>query len=135
MHDGLENAMSDFTTFGAMVALWIANAFLVIRIDKWVNDYTEIVLTGVVRGVRVPVGYRRRVLQTTLATNIAGQVGIASGLALGWILIGRGAAVEELQMLAYLFAFLNGVAALAWPLVFPFHYRYLESVLREAEPV
>jgi len=72
-------------------------------------------------------------LQALLLTMVAAHVGIESGLVLGWILIGRNTAAEELQLLAYLFAFLNAMGAFSWTLGFPFYYRYLASILRNAE--
>ena len=125
--------MSNFTALGAMVALWIANAFLTVSLDKWVRDLDESIVTGVIRGAQVSVKHRRRILQVSFVTTVAAYVAVEGALALGWMLIGRNAGVEELELLAYLFAFLNAMAAFSWPLTFAFHYRHLAGVLREAE--
>jgi len=72
-------------------------------------------------------------LQGSFVTTVAAYVAVEGALALGWMLIGRNAGVEELELLAYLFAFLNAMAAFSWPLTFAFHYRHLAGLLREAE--
>ena len=125
--------MSDFAALGAMVALGIANAFLMIALDRWVHHRADGIVSSAFRGVRVPVTHRRRELQVGFVTNGGGLVAMEGVLAFAWVLIGKRAGVEELRLLANLIAFLNAMMALGWALTLPTYYRHLASILREAE--
>jgi len=125
--------MSDFAALGAMVALGIANAFLIVALDRWVHHRADGIVSGAFRGVRVPVTHRRRELQVGFVTNGGGLVSVQGVLAIGWLLIGGNAGADDLKLLAYLVAFLNAVGAIGWALTLPTFYRHLAAVLREAE--
>ena len=125
--------MSDFTALGAMVAIGIANAFLFVFMDKWVNSRGDTIATGVVRGVRVSVRHRRYVLQVRLILNAGTLIVVEGVLAIGWLLVGGNASADDLKLLAYLLAFINAVGAIGWLATLPTHYRHLAAVFREAE--
>jgi hypothetical protein len=127
------NAMSDFGALGVMIALGIANSFLVVLLDRWVHHRADGIVSGAFRGVGVPVTYRRRELQVGFVTNGGGLVSMEGVLAVAWVLLGRSTSVEELKLLAYLIAFLNAMMALGWALTLPTFYRHLASLVRQAE--
>lgn len=125
--------MTDFAALGAMVALAIANAFLFIFMDKWVDRNSDTISTGVVRGVSVSAKHRRYVLQIRLVLNAGTLVVVEGLLAIGWLLLGGNTSVDDLKLLAYLVAFINAVGAIGWLATLPTHYRHLAAVAREAE--
>ena len=125
--------MSDFAALGAMVAMGIANAFLFVFMDKWVNSRGDTVATGVVRGVRISARHRRYVLQVRLILNAGTLIVVEGVLAIGWLLVAGNAGASDLKFLAYVLAFINAVGAIGWVATLPSHYRHLATVMREAE--
>jgi hypothetical protein len=125
--------MSDFAALGAMVAMGIANAFLFVFMDKWVNSRGDTVATGVVRGVRISARHRRYVLQVRLILNAGTLIVVEGVLAIGWLLVAGNAGASDLKFFAYVLAFINAVGAIGWVATLPSHYRHLATVMREAE--
>ena len=125
--------MSNFVAMGVIVALFIANVFLVVTLDRWVHEIVETIVTGVVRGVQVPIIYRRRILQVNFLTTTSGIFAANAALTIGWIVMGRSATDEEAKWVAYLFAFPNAMGAAGWFFAFLLYYRHLAGILREAE--
>jgi hypothetical protein len=125
--------MSTFAALAMMVALMIANALVFILMDAWVQNRSDAIVSGVIRGVPVSVRHRRYLLQTRFLIHGATLITIEGCLLIGWMLIGRNAGVEELKLIAYLVAFVNATGAFGWTLLFPFWYLHLASVLRQAE--
>ena len=125
--------MSNFSAVGLILGLWIANVLLVVVLDRWQNGIVETIITGVVRGVQVPLIYRRRILQVNFLTTTSGILASEAALAIGWIVMGRSATYEEAKWVAYLFAFPNAVGAASWFFAFPLYYRHLAGILGEVE--
>lgn len=125
--------MSNFAAMGVIVALFIGNVFLTITLDRWVHEIVETIVTGVVRGVQVPMIYRRRILQVNFLTTTSGIFAANAALTIGWIVMGRSASFEEAKWVAYLFAFPNAMGAASWIFAFPLYYRHLAGILRGAE--
>ena len=125
--------MSDFTALGAMVAMGIANAFLFVFMDQWVNSRGDTIATGVVRGVRISARHRRYVLQVRLILNAGTLIVVECVLAIGWLLVAGNAGASDLKFLAYMLAFINAVGAIGWVATLPSHYRHLATVMREAQ--
>jgi hypothetical protein len=100
--------MSTFAALGMMVALMIANALVFILMDAWIQNRSDAIVSGVIRGVPVSVRHRRYLLQTRFLIHGA-------------------------TLIAYLVAFVNATGAFGWTLLFPFWYLHLASVLRQAE--
>jgi hypothetical protein len=125
--------MSDFTALGAMVALGIANAFLFVFMDRWVNGRGDTIATGVVRGVRISARHRRYVLQVRLILNAGTLIVVEGVLAIGWLLVGGNASPGDLKLFAYLVAFIDAVGAVGWLATMPSHCRHLAAVMRESE--
>ena len=125
--------MSDFAALGVMVALIIANAFLFVLMDQWVQTRSDAIISGVIRGVPVSVKYRRYLLSTRFVINGGTLIGITGVLAVAWALVGSKTTTEELRLLAYLVAFVNAAGAIGWPVTIPFWYLQLAEALRQAE--
>lgn len=125
--------MSNFAALAVIVGLFIANVFLVVILDRWVEAIVKTIVTGVIRGVQVPMGYRRRLLQGNFLTTLSGYLAAEGAIAIGWIVMGRHAAHDEVRWMAYLFAFPNVVAFASLLMQFPFYYRYLAGILRDGE--
>ena len=81
------------------------------------------------------VKYRRVLLNLSWSMTCAMTVGTQVVLALGYIVIGRNASIEEVRLFAYLLASAAAVAALAWVVLVPFWYAHYQSTLRQADPV
>jgi len=125
--------MSDFAALGVIVALMIANAFLFVFMDQWVQTRSDAIVSGVIRGVHVSVKYRRYLLSTRFVINGGTLIAVTGVLAVAWALIGSKTSAEELKLLAYLIAFVNATGAIGWPVTIPFWYLRLAEVLRQAE--
>ena len=117
-----------------LVALFIANVFLIVVLDRWLDALAETIVTGVVRGVRVPMAHRRRLLQVNFLTTTSGTLGAEAMIAIGWIVMGRHAAHEEVRLVAYLFAFPNAVGVGSWLFAFLVYYRHLRELLDAESP-
>lgn len=126
--------MSTFAALGMLVALFVANVFLLVVLDRWIDAAVETIVTGVVRGIRIPMAHRRRLLQANFLTTMSGYIAAEAVLVVGWILMGRHAAHEEVRLLAYLFAFPNAVAVGSLLLHLPIYYRYLRGLLDAESP-
>jgi len=126
--------MSDFNGIGFLVLLAIVNTAVHFFLDRLVRDRADAVATGVIRGVVVPTKHRWLVLQNSWLPAIAGLIAFDSGMAIGWLLLGRNAAAEEAKLFAYLMAFVlfigGTIGVIAQSIVW--HPR-LASVLRQAE--
>jgi hypothetical protein len=125
--------MSDFTALAVVVALGIANAFLFVFMDKWVVSRSDAIASGAIGGFPSPVKHRRYRLRAQIVVNSGAVIGVEAILAFGWMLIGRNSGSGGIQMFAYLFAFLDALAAIGWLATLPTHYGYLSSIVREAE--
>jgi hypothetical protein len=124
--------MSDLTVFVAIVALAIANGFLFLFMDKWIVSRSDAIATGTFGGAGAPFKHRRYRLQVQIVLNTGTLIFILGGMATGWLIIGRKASAD-VQLFAYLTAFVNGLGAIGWLATLPTHYRHLASILRQAE--
>ena len=125
--------MSNFNSIGLIIALVGVNMFIYHLIDRWFRDRTDVIETGIVRGVRVPNAHLRLLLHTSWLEAVGAQVGFHSIMAIAWMLLGRNADAEEVRLLAYLCSFFALTAVVAWIALAPFWYFRLASVLRESE--
>jgi hypothetical protein len=125
--------MSDFVALGGMVAVAIANAFLTLSLNKWVNGTADVIAGGGLEGVQLSHKHRRYLLQVRSVTNLGALIAIHGVLAIGWFLTGSNASSDDLRLLAYLIAFLNSVGAIGWLATSITNRRHLASLLREAE--
>ena len=80
------------------------------------------------------MAHRRRLLQVNFLTTTSGYIGAEAVLVIGWILMGRHAAHEEVRLVAYLFAFPNAVAVGSFFFAFPVYYRHLRGLLDAESP-
>jgi predicted secreted protein len=125
--------MSTFNTIALLMVLAILGLFLNIVVERVLRDRGEAVLTGVIRGVPVPIEARRVLLHTLWMRAASGQVAIHFILTVMWLLLGRNASSEEVKVLCYLFVFLGATGVFFSILEGVSWYRHLQSVLREAE--
>jgi hypothetical protein len=125
--------MSSFVEVGMLMALFVANVFLIVVMDRWLDAIAKTIVTGVVRGVQVPMAHRRRLLQVNFLTTMSGYCGAQAVLVIGWIVIARQTAHEDVRLVAYLFGFPNAVGVASWLFALPVYYRHLRELLRHAE--
>jgi len=122
---------AEFNAIGLTVGLILVNAFVFISMDKWVQDRSDSIASGMIRGVPVSIKHRRYLLQTRFLIHGPTLITIEGLLVAAWVFAGQHATVEELRLLAYLAAFVNATGAVGWTLLFPFWYFHLASLLRE----
>jgi len=125
--------MSNLYPIGLLVALAIVAMFVYSYLDRKVRLEANPIVTGFIQGVSVSMKHRSLLLNTRWLPSVTAVVAYQSGMALGWLLIGRNASDEEVRLFAYLVAFLAGITALGWIFLAPFWYLHLASVLRQAE--
>jgi len=125
--------MSIFVALGMVMALFVANVFLIVVLDRWLDALAETIVTGVVRGIPIPMTHRRRLLQVNFLTTASGTLGAEAVISIAWIVMGRHAAHEEVRLVAYLCAFPNAVAVGSWLFALPVYYRHLREILGNAE--
>ena len=87
--------MSNFNSIALIIALVGVNMFIYHLIDRWFRDRTDVIETGIVRGVQVSNGHRRLLLHTSWLEAVGAQVGFHSIMAIAWLLLGRNAGTEE----------------------------------------
>jgi hypothetical protein len=131
--NGLENAMSDFTAIGMIMALATANMFVYFRLDRRLSDAWAEIATGVIRGVPVSTKVRSQRLHGDWLFTLAAGIAFQAIFAVGWLLLARNVSTEEVKLFAYMIGFIALIGLSGWTLMSPFWYSYLRSVLREAE--
>jgi hypothetical protein len=103
-------------------------------IDRRVHAIALVVSTGVYRGTPIAVWHRRGLLQLAWMGAVSLQLGYMFMAGVGWLLFGRNASTEDLQLLAYLMAFVSFGTVVAWVVAMAFFwYGRLSSVIRQAE--
>jgi len=126
--------MSNFQAIGMIMAIVVANMPIYFVVDRWIQERSDAIVGGTFRGVPVSLQHRWIILQHSWIPSVAGLIGFESIMAAGFIVIGRNVDTEEVELFAYLIAFLLFVAAtlggLAQGLL---SYHRLRSVLRQAE--
>jgi hypothetical protein len=125
--------MSTFNTIALLMALAVFNLFLNIVVERVLSDRGETILTGLIRGIPVPLDARRMLLHTLWMRAASGQVAIHFIFTVMWWLLGRNANSEEVRILCYLCAFLGATGVLFSALEGVSWYRHLQLVLRRAE--
>lgn len=124
--------MSTFLAAALILALFIANVFMNIAADRWVERIANTIITGVERGVSLPMVHRERMLQGNFLTTTSGVLAAEAGVGIGWIVIGRNAPTDDLMWVSYLFAFMDLLAVFAWLVALPLYFRHLSGILTQS---
>lgn len=125
--------MSTFLAAALILALFIANVFMMIACDRWVERIANTIITGVERGVSLPLAHRTRLLQVNLLTTTSGVLAAEAGVGIGWIVLGRNAPTDDLMWVCYLFAFMGLLAVFAWLVTMPLNFRHLSGMLEQGD--
>jgi hypothetical protein len=105
-----------------------------ILIDRWFQDGTDVIATGISRrGVPVAAWHRRFLLSFQWLGVVGLAIAFTSIAAMAWLQFARTASTEEVKLLGYLLVFCWGGLAVAWVIVMPLWYIRLARVVRKAE--
>lgn len=94
---------------------------------------SDAIASGLIHGTPVSIKHRRYLFQTRFLIHAPTLITIEGLITAAWFFAAQHAAVDDLRLVAYLGAFLNGRALVGWGLLFPFWYLHLASLLREAD--
>jgi hypothetical protein len=125
--------MSGFNAIALLLALGFGHLYVHTLLDTKVMNDIELIVTGAIRGVPVPIKHRRLVFTVRYVVLYGGVIGFNAAWAIGYVLIGQYTDVEGVRLFAYLFAFLSLIVALSWIVGAPTWYRHLAAVLHQAE--
>ena len=125
--------MSDFNAVSVITALILVGVFVYTYLDRWFEERVDKIVTGVIRGVPVPIEHRWMLLQTRLVFLAAIQILMQGMSSLGMLLLGRSVSTEEVALFAYLGSFFAFAAVVGWILIAPFWFFRLARLLRQAE--
>lgn len=125
--------MSDFNAVSVITAVALVDVFVYVYLDRWFEERVDTIVTGVIRGVPVPIEHRWMLLQTRLVPVAAIQILLQGLVSLGMLLLGRNVSTEEVALFAYLGSFFAFTAVVGWILIAPFWFFRLAQLLRQAE--
>jgi hypothetical protein len=103
-------------------------------IDRRTHEIAFVVSTGIYRGTPIAAWHRFGLLRLAWLGAVSVQLVFLFIAGVSWLLFGRNASTEELQLLARLMAFVSFMGVLGWMVAMPFFwYGRLSSVVRQAE--
>jgi hypothetical protein len=103
-------------------------------IDRRTHAVALVVSTGIYRGTPVPVWHRWGLLRLAWLSAVSLQLVYMFMAGVGWLMLGRNASTEDLQLLANLMAFASFGSVVAWLVAMAFFwYSRLSAVVRRAE--
>jgi hypothetical protein len=102
--------------------------------DRRTHAITFAVSTGIYRGTPIAAWHRFGLLRLAWLGAVAAQITYLFLTGVGWLLFGRNASTEDLQLLGYLMAFVSLMGALACVVAMAFFwYSRLSAAVRRAE--
>ena len=125
--------MSVFNTMVLLHAIGVSHFCVYPLLETKVMHEVEVIVTGAIRGVPVPIKHRRLLFPVRYVGWYGGMLGFSAAWTVGYALISRYADVEGVRLFAYLFAFMSLTQMLSWIVGAPTWYRHLRSVLRQTE--
>lgn len=129
--DRRTNAMSDLGTIGMITALLCGGAFLVMYINRSSDEFADIIITGVQRGLPISSKHRRMIIWNQWLP-VAGTAGLVNlFIAIAMVQIGKHAGDADIALLAYLAASFGGFGFALFVFGTVSGYIYFISVLRE----
>jgi hypothetical protein len=125
--------MSDFAAVGMLMALGMFATCSYFFIDRLIREQSEVIVTGVLRGVPISVDSRRLIFYRYWLLPAAALVVYQILIVTGWMVMAQTARAGEVKTLTYLFAFFGSVAVLGAVYQAIVGYSQLVSVLRQAQ--
>lgn len=126
-------AMSILEEIGLNLAITIPYVLLTVLVDRWIQNRSDAIVSGVVRGVTVSIKHRWSLLYMRLLPNIVVGILFHGMMALGWLIVASNMSSEEVRRFSYLMAFFTFGGFMLWLLLAPIWFLHLVSVLRQAE--
>ena len=111
----------------------MANVWLYFYVDNSIERRADAIVTGIIRGVTVPIKHRRILLHLRWFGATAIVVCYYALTTVALVLFARNASSEKVALLAYLFAWFSFFAVFGSLGHGTLLYLHLRSVLREAE--
>ncbi len=125
--------MSNQYAIGLILVAFPLNMAIYHVVDRWFQEETEAIETGVSRGVPTSLQYRKMQLQVSWFGVVGRQIGFLVIVSAGWLFFGKSMGDEDARLLAYVCAFTTFLGAVGWTAICPFWYAHLKSALRQAE--
>jgi len=126
--------MSDSTAIALITANFVPIVFVYYYLTKRADDLAAGIVTGVVRGVRVPTQYRTILLYHSWVGLAMGAMSCALLGVLLNVVIARAVTEGDVRTLAYVTAWIDVCGVGGWAFDAIFELRYYRSVLlRQAE--
>ena len=125
--------MSNLTAIGLSLAILVPYVFLTAFLDRWIQDRSDAVVTGVTRGVALSIKYRWMLLYVRFLPNLSVGIIFHGAMAMAWMMVASNIGAEEVKRFAYLMAFFAFCGFVLWILLAPLWFFHVVSVLREAE--
>jgi hypothetical protein len=126
------HVMSDFAAIGLLLGLGMLATLTYGFLDKTVQDISEGVITGVRRGVPIPVSDRRLIFYRYWVVWSAGLFTYQAIIFAGWMFMATNARAADVRTMAYLCTFFGAVGVLSAAYQGILGYVHLASVLRKA---
>jgi hypothetical protein len=126
--------MSTSIAFALVLGLIALQLLTYMAIDRRTHAYAFAVSTGVYRGTPIATWHRFGLLRLAWLGAVAVQLTFLFMAGVTWLFFGRTTSTEEVQLLAYLMAFVSFMGLLGWVVAMPFFwYGRLSSAVRQAE--
>jgi hypothetical protein len=125
--------MSNQYAIGLILVAFPLNVAIYHAVDRWFQEETEAITTGVSRGVPTSLHYRKMQLQISWFGVVGRQIAFLLVVSAGWLFFGNSISDEDARLLAYACAFVTFGGAVGWTAICPFWYAHLKSALRQAE--
>ena len=94
--------MSDFNAVSVIFALVLVDVFVYIYLDRWFEERVDTIVTGVIRGVSVPIEHRRMLLHARFVFRGVIQIFQLALVSLALWQLGSFATNEQVAVVAYL---------------------------------
>lgn len=111
----------------------VPGMFLYLFLDRTYQNRLDAVATGFVGGVQVSADYRTLLLYSRMVPIMLLAVTCFALWGVGFLLLARAVAHEDVRLLAHMGAFINAVAALGWLFIGGAQVVYCRSILRQSE--
>lgn len=124
--------MSNSAALALIVAADLLTWFGYLYTSKLMLALSAEIVTGVTRGIPIPMAWRRKMVEKWTYVVAAGVTCCAIVAAVN-LKIASATSDEGVKTLAYIGVFIGALVAIGWALAAAMDVRYFQSVLRQAE--
>jgi len=125
--------MSDFTAIAVMLALILLSYGVYFAADRWVNNRSDIIVSGVLSGVSLPTRHRRMLITNSVIPITVSVVAMLAVETFAFAAFARSGGSELVRRFALVCAALYGMGAFGWVAFGAVWIAYLLALVREVE--